>query len=68
MSSSTAQDIARGAKAAFEQSQLVPAAERINALQAIKRELDALKDEILAANAEDLKVSSPLSSLLDIVC
>lgn len=57
MSSSTAQDIARGAKAAFEQSQLVPAAERINALQAIKRELDALKDEILAANAEDLKAA-----------
>ncbi|KAF6761536.1 gamma-glutamyl phosphate reductase [Ephemerocybe angulata] len=54
---SSAEEIARGAKAAFEKSQLVPASERINALHVIRRELEAHKAEILAANVEDLKAA-----------
>lgn len=53
---SSAEDIAKAAKAAFEASQLIPSEERIVALHAIKRELEAKKDEILAANREDLQV------------
>lgn len=53
---SASEEIAKAAKAAFEASQLIPSAERINALHAIKAELDARKDEILAANREDIQV------------
>jgi glutamate-5-semialdehyde dehydrogenase len=53
---SSAEEIARAAKAAFEASQLVPAEERIKALEAIKAELERNKEEILAANGEDVKV------------
>jgi len=53
---SSSEEIAKAAKAAFEQSQLIPAAERIVALEAIRKELAAHKDEILAANLEDVKV------------
>ncbi|TFK26222.1 gamma-glutamyl phosphate reductase [Coprinopsis marcescibilis] len=54
---SGAQDIAKGAKAAFDKSQLVPASERVLALKIIRDELAARKDEILAANALDLKAA-----------
>lgn len=53
---SSAQEIARSAKAAFEASQLVSAEDRVNALHVIRKELEAHKDEILAANAQDLAV------------
>ncbi|KAH6916043.1 glutamate-5-semialdehyde dehydrogenase [Coprinopsis sp. MPI-PUGE-AT-0042] len=57
MSSPSAEQVARAAKTAFEKSQLIPASERITALQSIRQELEAHKDEILAANAEDLKAA-----------
>lgn len=52
----SSKEIAKKAKAAFEASQLVSALERINALRAIRNELEARKEEILAANREDLDV------------
>ncbi|KAF9446200.1 glutamate-5-semialdehyde dehydrogenase [Macrolepiota fuliginosa MF-IS2] len=54
---SSAEEIAKAAKAAFEASQLIPSEERIVALHAIKRELEARKDEILTANKEDLQAA-----------
>jgi glutamate-5-semialdehyde dehydrogenase len=54
--SSSASDIAKAAKQAFEASQLIPSSERINALNGIKRELDVSKQDILAANRDDLEV------------
>jgi glutamate-5-semialdehyde dehydrogenase len=54
--STSVEQIARTAKAAFEASQLVPASERIRALHEIKAELEAAKAEILAANKTDLDV------------
>jgi glutamate-5-semialdehyde dehydrogenase len=57
-STSTAQDIARAAKAAFEQSQLIPTSERIVALHEIRNELEAIKDRILSANKDDLEVNT----------
>ena len=53
---SSAEDIAKAAKSAFEDSQLIPSAERVNALRHIRRALESNKAEILAANREDLKV------------
>lgn len=49
-------EIAKAAKAAFEASQLIDSSERVQALHLIKGELEELKDEILAANKEDLEV------------
>lgn len=49
-------EIAKSAKAAFEASQLIDSSERVQALHLIKGELEELKDEILAANKEDLEV------------
>lgn len=60
---SGAEDIAKAAKAAFEASQLIPSGERVVALNAIKRELEAKKDEILAANREDLQVRQSNNTL-----
>ncbi|KAF7327049.1 Aldedh domain-containing protein [Mycena kentingensis (nom. inval.)] len=54
---SNAEEIARAAKAAFEESQLVPAEERVKALQRIRDALHSSKDAILAANVEDLKAA-----------
>ena len=48
--------IAKAAKAAFEESQLVDTSERVRALRAMKTELEALKDDIYAANKADLEV------------
>jgi glutamate-5-semialdehyde dehydrogenase len=56
MMSSIASDIAKAAKQAFEASQLIPSPQRIIALNAIKDELDASKQDILAANRQDLEV------------
>jgi len=53
---SSSLEIAKAAKEAFEASQLATASERVAALKAIRAELELQKDEILAANAEDLKV------------
>jgi len=50
------EEIARSAKAAFQESQLLPSSERINALLAIRKQLELQKSDILAANVEDLKV------------
>lgn len=53
---SSAVDIAKTAKAAFEASQLIPSDQRIIALHAIKQALEAKKEDILSANKEDLQV------------
>ncbi|KAJ7175887.1 gamma-glutamyl phosphate reductase [Mycena filopes] len=54
---SSAEDIAKAAKSAFEDSQLVPSAERVNALHHIRSALESNKIEILAANRQDLKAA-----------
>lgn len=54
---STAHNIAKAAKTAFEQSQLIASEERITALKIIRDELKASKDEVMNANREDLAVS-----------
>ena len=58
--SSSAETIAKEARAAFSASQMLPTSERILALDAIKAELEAKKDSILAANQGDLKVKYQL--------
>ncbi|KAF9054468.1 gamma-glutamyl phosphate reductase [Panaeolus papilionaceus] len=50
-------DIAKAAKAAFEQSQLVSNEDRIKALRAIRQQLETQKDSIISANLEDLKAA-----------
>ncbi len=55
---SSAVDIAKAAKSAFEASQLVPTDERVKALHVIRQELESRKAEILAANSDDLQVCS----------
>ena len=54
-----AASIAKAAKAAFEASQLIPSSERVRALYEIRKELEAAKDAILAANRADLEVRLP---------
>ena len=54
----SAEAIAQTAKAAFEASQLVSAAERTRALLEIRKELEANRDAILRANGEDMAVRS----------
>ncbi|KAL0573437.1 glutamate-5-semialdehyde dehydrogenase [Marasmius crinis-equi] len=54
MSEFNALDIAKAAKAAFEESQLISSDERVKALLEIKNTLEANKAEILRANEEDL--------------
>ncbi|KAI0083478.1 gamma-glutamyl phosphate reductase [Irpex rosettiformis] len=48
-------NIAKAAKAAFEASQLIPSSERVQALHEIRKELEAVKDQILTANKKDLE-------------
>ena len=55
-SSRAAEEIAKTAKAAFEASQLISSSERVAALREIRQELEAAKEDILAANRKDLKV------------
>jgi hypothetical protein len=57
-----AYNIAKAAKLAFQESRLVSASERNAALQEIRRELEASKAEIFAANGKDLEVSTQVSS------
>ncbi|KAJ6592324.1 gamma-glutamyl phosphate reductase [Mycena vulgaris] len=54
---SSAEEIAKSAKSAFEDSQLIPSAERVNALHHIRKALESNKTEILAANREDLQAA-----------
>ncbi|KZV91501.1 gamma-glutamyl phosphate reductase [Exidia glandulosa HHB12029] len=56
-STSTARDIARAAKAAFEASQLVDPSERNTALELLLDELEKLKTDILTANKQDLEAA-----------
>ena len=55
---SDAQDIAKAAKLAFEESQLISSSDRINALHEIRKELEANKVAIFEANIQDLGVRS----------
>jgi glutamate-5-semialdehyde dehydrogenase len=57
----SAEAIAQTAKAAFEASQLVSAAERTRALLEIRKGLEANRDAILRANGEDMAVRSHFS-------
>ncbi|KAJ7625648.1 gamma-glutamyl phosphate reductase [Roridomyces roridus] len=54
---SSAEEIAKAAKTAFEESQLIPSTERVTALQRIHVALQSNRAEILAANREDLKAA-----------
>lgn len=63
-SSNSAESIARAAKAAFEASQLIPSSERVLALHEIRKELEAAKEDILAANKQDLEVHTVVVVLL----
>ncbi|KAJ7097274.1 gamma-glutamyl phosphate reductase [Mycena belliarum] len=54
---SAAEEIAKLAKSAFEDSQLVASAERVNALHHIRKALESNKSQILAANREDLQAA-----------
>ncbi|KAJ3516946.1 hypothetical protein NLJ89_g812 [Agrocybe chaxingu] len=53
----SSEEIAKAAKASFEESQLITSAERVKALESIRKTLEHRKAEILAANAEDLKAA-----------
>jgi glutamate-5-semialdehyde dehydrogenase len=53
---SSALSIAQAARAAFDASQLIPAAERDDALVKIRQALEASHADILAANQKDLDV------------
>jgi gamma-glutamyl phosphate reductase len=59
----SAEAIAKTAKAAFDASQLVGAAERTRALLEIRKELEVNRDSILRANGEDMAVRSLLLPL-----
>lgn len=48
--------VAKGAKLAFEASQLLDATERAKALRAIREELERQQSEILDANKQDMQV------------
>ena len=61
-SDSAAASIAKAAKSAFEASQLIPSSERVKALEEIRKELEAAKDAILAANRLDLEVHAFISA------
>lgn len=56
-----AEEIAKTAKAAFEASQLLPTAVRVDALAKIRQQLEANKAEILAANKQDMEVQRHFS-------
>ncbi|KAF5377803.1 hypothetical protein D9757_008109 [Collybiopsis confluens] len=57
MPAPTAHDIAKAAKNAFQDAQLIPASERAKALHEIQLSLQASKVEILQANQEDIKAA-----------
>ncbi|WVR04499.1 glutamate-5-semialdehyde dehydrogenase [Kwoniella sp. DSM 27419] len=60
-SSSNAESIAKAARQAFEESQLVDPTERNVALQAIRSKLEGKKDEVLAANKKDMEAATTLA-------
>ncbi|KAF9078231.1 gamma-glutamyl phosphate reductase [Rhodocollybia butyracea] len=57
MSTFNAHDIAKAAKTAFQDSQLIPSSERAHALHEIRKSLEANKTEILKANEQDLQAA-----------
>ncbi|KIK61624.1 hypothetical protein GYMLUDRAFT_166219 [Collybiopsis luxurians FD-317 M1] len=57
MSTFNAHDIAKAAKHAFQDAQLISASERVKALHEIWKSLQTNKAEILQANQEDLKAA-----------
>jgi len=59
----SSEEIAKEAKIAFGESQLILSTERIKALETIRQQLERQKKEILAANVEDVKVCSPFTTL-----
>ncbi|WWC87113.1 glutamate-5-semialdehyde dehydrogenase [Kwoniella dendrophila CBS 6074] len=61
-SSNAAESIAKAAREAFEQSQLVDVSERDLALKAIREVLEGKKDEVLKANKEDMEAAETLLS------
>ncbi|KAK6903930.1 glutamate-5-semialdehyde dehydrogenase [Kwoniella mangroviensis CBS 10435] len=61
-SSSVAEAIAKAARTAFEQSQLVDVSERDLALRAIREVLEEKKDEVLKANKADMEAAEGLLS------
>ncbi|KAG6893117.1 hypothetical protein C0992_011233, partial [Termitomyces sp. T32_za158] len=52
-----AETIARVAKEAFEASQLTSSSERVDALHAIRSELESRREAIMSANKEDLQAA-----------
>lgn len=58
----TAEEIAKAAKVAFEESQLFPATVRIDALAKIRQQLEANKAEIFTANKLDMEVQHRFSA------
>ena len=61
-SSNAAESIAIAARRAFEDSQLVDPSERDVALQAIRKTLEQARDEVLAANKQDMEASIGITS------
>ena len=55
-SDTAAEEVAKAAKAAFEESQLLPSDVRTDALARIKQQLEVSKAEIFAANKQDMEV------------
>ena len=55
-SSSSAEGIAKAARGAFEASQLVDSVERNVALTAIREVLEGNREQVLAANKQDMEV------------
>lgn len=64
---SSAYDIAKSAKTAFEASQLISSDDRVKALHEIHKALTANKDEILVANKEDVNVRLSPNVILPLV-
>lgn len=57
-STNVAESIALAARRAFEASQLVDVSERDVALKAIREKLESSREEVLAANKQDMEVGS----------
>ena len=53
-----AESIAKAARRAFEASQLIDPSERDTALKAIRQVLEESRDDVLAANKQDMEVST----------
>ncbi len=64
MTLSSAEKIAKDARTAFEESQLIDPLVRDAALEAIREVLSSSRDEVLAANQKDMDVGTLLSLIL----